>query len=261
MRIVAENLHFSYRPDKPVLRDASLALTSGKIVVLLGPNGSGKSTLLRLILGQLTPERGQVLLDGRPLREFRHRELATRIAYLPQSPHFETGQRVADVIRAGRTPHLGLFGVESSNDLEIISQAAHSLHLADLLEQPVDELSGGQRQRTFLARALAQEPSVFLLDEPNTYLDLRHQFEIWNLLRQIARERHIAILAASHDLNLSAAFADELILLEQGAVIARGTADTVLDANLLTRVYGIEMERIQRPDGVPLVIPRIELHD
>jgi iron complex transport system ATP-binding protein len=225
--------------------------------VLLGPNGSGKSTLLRLLLGHLTPASGDVQWDGQPLRSHRPRGLARLVAYLPQSPAHEPGQTVLEVLRAGRTPYLHAFGLESPRDVDVVRQTAELLQLTDLLSRPMEELSGGQRQRVFLGRALAQEPRAFLLDEPSTFLDLQHQAQLWQLLRTLARERNLAVLAASHDLNLSAAFADELLLLHEGGIAAAGTPDAVLSPPLLSRVYGVEMERLDRPGKTPVVFPGV----
>jgi iron complex transport system ATP-binding protein len=257
MILQAQNLAFSYRADRPLLRDVSLSLEPGKIIVLLGPNGSGKSTLLKLLLGLLPLGSGGINWDGKALDRYRPRELARLVAYLPQSPAYEPGQSVAEVLRAGRTPYLGAFGLESTHDVEVIAQTANRLELSDLLDRPMEELSGGQRQRVFLGRALAQEPRAFLLDEPNTFLDLHHQAQVWRLLRALARERNLAILAASHDLNLSAAFADELLLLHDGRIAAAGAPAAVLDPKILSSVYGIAMERVDRPGKTPVVFPAI----
>jgi iron complex transport system ATP-binding protein len=257
MSLCCERLSFAYRADHPVVREISLALAPGRITVLLGPNGSGKSTLLKLLLGELKPESGNIEWENRPLRSHRPRELARGIAYLPQSPAYEGGQSVAEVLRAGRTPYLQAFGLESPRDAEVVARTAQLLGLTELMPRPMHELSGGQRQRAFLGRALAQEPRVFLLDEPNTFLDLQHQAQLWQLLRSLARESNLAILAASHDLNISAAFADELMLLDEGRVVASGTVDAVLDAELLSRVYRIGMERIERPGKTPVVFPEL----
>jgi iron complex transport system ATP-binding protein len=254
----AQNLRFAYRADRPVLADVSLALASGRIAVLLGPNGAGKSTLLKLLLGHLTAASGTVEWDDRPIARMKPAELARIVAYLPQSPGFEAGQTVAELLRAGRTPYLAAFGIESARDAQVVRDTAELLQLGDLMDTPVEELSGGQRQRVFLGRALAQEPRAFLLDEPNTFLDLRHQARLWDLLRRLARERNLAILAASHDLNLSAAFADELVLLHEGRIAATGSADEVLRPELLSRVYGIAMERVDRPGKPPVVFPDID---
>lgn len=257
MILQAQNLAFSYRADRPLLRDVSLSLEPGRIIVLLGPNGSGKSTLLKLLLGPLPLGSGRIDWDGKALARYRPRALARLVAYLPQSPAYEPGQSVAEVLRAGRTPYLGAFGLESTHDVEVIAQTANRLELSDLLDRPMEELSGGQRQRVFLGRALAQEPKAFLLDEPNTFLDLHHQAQVWQLLRALARERNLAILAASHDLNLSAAFADELLLLHDGKIVAAGAPAAVLDPTILSSVYGIAMERLDRAGKTPVVFPAI----
>src|SRR5215203_6066765 len=234
MVLKASKLRFGYAADRVVLSDVSLALAAGRVAVLLGPNGSGKSTLLRVLLGHLAPSEGEVEWEGRALRSIRARELARAVAYLPQSPAWGPGQTVDEVLRAGRTPYLGAFGVESERDARVVAETAALLGLDELMRRPMEELSGGQRQRAFVARALAQEPRAFLLDEPNTFLDLKHQAQLWELLRKLARERGLAILAASHDLNLSAAFADELMLLDEGRIVASGPPDAVLDANVLS---------------------------
>jgi iron complex transport system ATP-binding protein len=257
MPLTATHLRFAYTSDHNVLTDVSLSLTPGRITVLLGPNGSGKSTLLKLLLGLLTPTAGAVAFDARPLASHRPKDLAKSLAYLPQSPAHDEGQTVAEVLRAGRTPYLQPFGLESPRDLEVLRDTAARLHLTDLLPRPMDELSGGQRQRAFLARALAQEPRVLLLDEPSTFLDLRHQHDLWHLLRQLAREQNLAILAASHDLNLSAAFADELLLLHNGHLAAQGPPASVLDAALLSKVYDLPLDRLDRPGKTPVVFPSV----
>jgi iron complex transport system ATP-binding protein len=195
---------------------------------------------------------------GKKVQDYSLRELARVVAYLPQSPGHEVGQTVGEVLRSGRTPYLGAFGVESKRDAEVVSEVAGLLELSEMLGRPMEELSGGQRQRVFLGRALVQEPVALLLDEPNTFLDMQHQAQLWQLLRKLARDRGIGVLAASHDLNLSAAFADELILLNQGSVAARGSADQVLRAELLSEVYGIKVERIEREGRTPVVFADVK---
>jgi iron complex transport system ATP-binding protein len=257
MSLTATNLSFAYTKDRAVLTGISVALTPGRITVLLGPNGSGKSTLLKLLLGHISAASGQVLWNNQALRALRPRDLARQIAYLPQSPAHDPGQTVAEVLRAGRTPYLGPLGLESDHDVDVVRQTANVLHIADLLNRPMEELSGGQRQRVFLGRALVQEPQAFLLDEPNTFLDLRHQAELWRMLQSLAREKNLAILAASHDLNLSAAFADELLLLHRGRLAASGVPDQVLDPELLSKVYELPIERLNRPGRPPIVFPNV----
>lgn len=252
----ARDLTFSFG-DRPVLRGVTLALDGGEVVALLGPNGSGKSTLIRALLGQL-PAGGEISWTGRDVASWRRRDLARLVAYLPQSPTAEPEQRVADVLRLGRAPYWRAFGVESARDEAVVREVAALLQLDDLLGRRMDQLSGGQRQRVFVGRCLAQEPRALLLDEPNTFLDLRHQVELLQLLRKLARERGVGVLLASHDLNVATSLSDRLILLEGGAVAAAGTPAEVLDPALLSRVYGVPMQRIERGDGrAPAVLPRI----
>jgi iron complex transport system ATP-binding protein len=249
-----EKLLFSYG-DAPVLGGVSLSLNSGEVVALLGPNGSGKSTLIRVLLGQLRAS-GTVRWEDRELRDWPRRQLARRVAYLPQMPTWEAEQRVSDVLRMGRAPYLSAFGVESQRDVEVVREVAKTLALTDLLSRRMDQLSGGQRQRVFVGRCLVQEPQAMLLDEPNTYLDLRHQVELGRLLIDLAGKRNLGVLMASHDLNLAAMFADRLILLENGTIAADGSPDQVLRPDILSRVYGIPMQRLARPGGV-YVFPEI----
>jgi iron complex transport system ATP-binding protein len=256
MLLNATDIRFSYG-DRTVLRDVSVSLAAGEVVALLGPNGSGKSTLIKVLLGHLR-DSGSVQWDGREIGAWRRRELARRVAYLPQEPSAEPGQRVAEVLRLGRAPYWSLFGIEAERDVQVVAEVAARIGLSELLDRCIDEISGGQRQMVFVGRAMVQEPAVMLLDEPSTFLDLRHQVELINLLRRIARESKVGILMASHDLNLAAAGADRLILLDRGAVAAEGPPARVLDAELLARVYGVAMQRIDRGEGrVPLVVPEL----
>ncbi|HEX8912495.1 MAG TPA: ABC transporter ATP-binding protein [Humisphaera sp.] len=258
MLLTARDLSFSYPArdaTRPVLRAVSVSLAAGEVVALLGPNGSGKSTLLRCLLGQL-PATGEVAWDGRAARDWRPREIARVVAYLPQAPAWEPGQPVRQALAMGRAPYWGAFGVESEADAAAVERAAAELDLGDVLDRPMAELSGGQRQRVLLGRCLVQGPRAMLLDEPTTFLDLKHQVELAGLLRRLARERGIGVLMASHDLNLAASHADRLVLLDGGAVAADGPVGDVLRADLLERVYGVPMERIDRDGRPPVVVPR-----
>jgi iron complex transport system ATP-binding protein len=235
------HLSFAYG-QRLVLSDVEMALAAGEVVALLG---------------HLRPRDGEVIWDNKPLRRWGRRELARAVAYLPQSPAWVPGQSVADVLRLGRAPYWGAFGVESAADVAIVRRIAQMLLLDELLDRPIDELSGGQRQRVFVGRALAQEPRAMLLDEPNTFLDLRHQVDLAALLRTLSRESNVAVLMASHDLNLAGMFADRLVLLEQGKVAAAGTPAEVLQPELLTRVYGVPIDRITAAPDRPVVLPRV----
>jgi iron complex transport system ATP-binding protein len=252
----ARDLSFAYSVDRPVLRGVGLSLAAGEVVALLGPNGSGKSTLIRALLGQLHAATGVISWQGRSIGDWRKRELARVVAYLPQTPAFEAEQTVHDVLRIGRAPYWGAFGVESPRDGQIVEDVARMLQLNDLLSRHVDQLSGGQRQRVFVGRCLVQEPRAMLLDEPGTFLDLRHQVELLQLLRKLTREHGVGVLLASHDLNIAASLADRLILLDDGTLAADGSPAEVLNPALLERVYGVAMDRIDRgPDRAPAVLP------
>jgi iron complex transport system ATP-binding protein len=247
------NLCFAYG-DQGILRDLCFCLDRGELVALLGPNGSGKTTLIKTLLN-LLPAQGEIAWAGKRLSQWPRRELARCVAYLPQAPTYDPGQTVFDTLRLGRSPYLKMMGLESARDAEVVRQVADSLSLTELLNTPLEHLSGGQRQRVFIGRCLAQEPQALLLDEPATYLDLRHQFELCRLLRELARERKLAILMASHDLNLSAAFADRMILLSEGAIVAQGAPSAVMEPELLTKVYGLPMKRL---DSHLWVVPVIQ---
>jgi iron complex transport system ATP-binding protein len=252
MLLNANNLTFAYTAQ-PVVREVSLTLSAGQVIALLGPNGSGKSTLIKLLLGDLRSS-GEIAWDKRPIRQWSRRELAKLIAYLPQAPTADPQARVIDVLRLGRAAHWGAFGVESPTDAKVIADTAELLELTDMLDRPLDTLSGGQRQRVFVGRCLAQQPKALLLDEPGTYLDLKHQVELLKLLRRLADEQQLAVLMASHDLNLAGQFADELVLMKAGQIASRGTSDVVLQPELLEQVYGVSMRRITDGDRV-IVFP------
>ncbi len=238
----ASNLSFAYS-QTPVLKDVSLKLFAGKVLALIGPNGSGKSTLIKLLCGHLHGS-GQIIIKDRPLRSWRKRMLARTVAYLPQSPTYIDSDLVSDVLRLGRACYWSAFGLESEQDLAAVARVSALLELDDLLDRRMDALSGGQRQRVFVGRCLVQEPSILFLDEPNTYLDLKHQVDLLKLLQKLAHEHGLAVLLASHDLNLAGAFADELLLLSDGRVAARGDAQTVLRSEIIGPAYGLEMAEL-----------------
>ena len=251
--LTAESVSFAYDGVK-ALDGGSLSMRAGKLVAVLGPNGSGKSTLLKILLGHLRGA-GTVNWQDRSIDSWRRRDLARLVAYLPQSLSWDAMQSVADVLRLGRAPYWGALGLESADDEAAVKRVADLLELNDLLNRRMDELSGGQRQRVLIGRCLAQEPKALLLDEPDTYLDLKHQIDLFRLLRRLAGEKGLGILLASHDLNLAASFADELILLRAGKIAAAGPPQQVLRPEILTEVYGVPMERIERVGGFPVLVP------
>jgi iron complex transport system ATP-binding protein len=243
--LAATNLAFAYGARR-VLRDVSISLDRGEVVALIGPNGSGKSTLIRALLGHL-PATGDIAWDGRPLASWPRRELAQTVAYLPQAPAYDVDQTVLDALRLGRSPYLKSFGIESADDVRVVHEVAAQLQLTDLLARYMDELSGGQRQRVFVGRCLVQQPAALLLDEPNTFLDLKHQAELVKLAHELARGRNMAVLLALHDLNLAAAVADRLVLLRDGAVVVAGLPAEVLRAEVLSTTFETPMRVLEGP--------------
>jgi iron complex transport system ATP-binding protein len=232
----AANLRAGY-PGVPVLAGISLDVGSGEVLAIVGPNGAGKSTLLRVLAGALSPWAGTVAIGGRPLDSYERRALARIVASVGQENAVAFSFTVLEVVLMGRAPHLGAFRFESQRDLEIAHAALERVGMLALAGRHIQELSGGERKRVFLARALAQEPRIALLDEPTAFLDLKHVAEIFSCLRELAATRGLAVIATLHDLNVAALYADRVLLLKDGAAIACGTPDEVLTADNLRRVY------------------------
>ncbi|WP_037266882.1 ABC transporter ATP-binding protein [Roseivivax halodurans] len=239
-----------------VLRDLDLSLPASGICAIVGANACGKSTLLRCLARLLRPDRGQVLLDGRSLRDIPTRELARRLGLLPQSPTAPDGITVADLVGYGRHPHQGILSRWSAADDRAVAAALEATGSADLADRSVDELSGGQRQRAWIAMALAQDTDILLLDEPTTFLDIAHQIEVLDLLVDLARERGTRIVMVLHDLNLAARYADHLIAMREGRVEAAGAAAEVLTEAMIERVFELRSRVIADPTtGKPMMLP------
>jgi iron complex transport system ATP-binding protein len=248
------NLHVAYGQNK-VLRGVDLDVAPGEVVGLVGPNGGGKTTLLKA-LTRVVPSRGDVLIGGDSVQWLTARELARRVAVVPQNPTLPMGFLAHEVVVMGRTPHLGFFEQESPLDHRKAMEALTLLGAQSLENRPVDELSGGERQNVVIARALAQETPLLLLDEPTANLDIGHQIAIARLLRRLAGERGVAVLAALHDLTLASLYCDSLALIVDGNVLARGSPDEVLTAENVRRAYGAEVV-VMRVEGLssPIVLP------
>ena len=235
---------------REVLRDCSLELQRGELVALVGTNGSGKTTLLRLLAGVLTPDAGVVRLEGRPLGEWRRIELARRVAVLPQQLDLPVGFRVAELVEMGRAPHARrLFGSTADDELAI-ARALADADALDLAHRFVDELSGGERQRVLVAMALAQEPELLLMDEPTLHLDLAHQVAVLSTIRRLREQREMTVIAVLHDLNLAAAFAPRVVVLDEGGVTADGPSDEVLTPALVERVFRVHVHEARDEEGL-----------
>ncbi|GAA2400419.1 MULTISPECIES: ABC transporter ATP-binding protein [Streptomyces] len=225
-----------------VVHGASLSLRPGEVTVLVGPNGSGKSTLLRTVARLQRPRTATLLVDGADGLALTPRAFSRRVSLLTQGRPTPSGLTVRDVVEFGRYPHRGRWGGADPDGAAAVERALDLTGVGDLAGRGVEHLSGGQLQRVWLASCLAQETGVLLLDEPTTYLDLRYQIELLDLVRDLADDHGIAVGAVLHDLDQAAALADRVVLLHEGRVVADGTPDDVLTAERLTRVYGIRIE-------------------
>jgi iron complex transport system ATP-binding protein len=242
--------------ERAVLQAVSLTIDRRRIVGLLGPNGSGKTTLLRVMAGMIRPRSGRVLLDGSPVDTLSRRELARRIAVVPQETHATFDFSVLDIVLMGRYPHLGPFELEGAADLELARDALASTGTADLAERRFETLSGGEKQRVVIASALAQAADLLLLDEPTASLDLAYQLEVGALLRGLNRTRGTTMVVCTHDLNLAAAVCDEVVLLREGRFVAHGAVgDTLTAANIRT-AYAVDADvRFHPQAGHLAVVP------
>jgi iron complex transport system ATP-binding protein len=236
------------------LERVSFAVAVGEILGVIGPNGSGKTTLIRLLSRVREPERGQIRLSGEPIARLSRRALARQVAVVPQEPPLAFSFSVEELALMGRHPHARGRLFEGPEDLARAREAMALTGVLDLARQSVDALSGGERQRALIARALAQEPRLLLLDEPTSHLDLRHQCDVVTLLRRLNRDRDMAIVLVSHDLNLAAEAADRLLLLEGGRVAREGPPAAVLDEAVLEAAYGCPVRVEKSPvSGRPVV--------
>ncbi|WP_434291001.1 ABC transporter ATP-binding protein [Celeribacter sp. SCSIO 80788] len=242
--------------DRPVLNGIDLNLAPGQITAIIGANACGKSTLLRAMSRLLTPERGEVLLDGRPVHRTAPRKLAQRLGLLPQSPIAPEGITVLDLVSRGRHPHHGLFARWTAEDDAAVAEALEATGTAALSERPVEALSGGQRQRVWIAMALAQRTDVLLLDEPTTFLDINHQIEVLDLLTDLNKRRGTMIVMVLHDLNLAARYADRIVAISDGQIYCHGTAKEVLTSAMLRDIFGLASQIVTDPvSGEPMMIP------
>ncbi|GAA1182386.1 ABC transporter ATP-binding protein [Streptomyces hebeiensis] len=254
-RLRAQGLTLAYE-DRTVVSDLDLAVPDGRVTVIVGPNACGKSTTLRALGRLLRPRSGSVLLDGTELAKIPTKRIARSIGLLPQSPVAPEAITVADLVSRGRQPHQRWWQQWSEEDERAVRDAMARTDVTALADRSVDELSGGQRQRVWIAMALAQETDLLLLDEPTTFLDIAHQVEVLDLVRRLNHEQGRTVVIVLHDLNQAARYADHLVAMKAGRVVAEGPPADVVTAELVREVFGLESIVVPDPvTGSPLVVP------
>ncbi|MET9931079.1 MULTISPECIES: ABC transporter ATP-binding protein [unclassified Streptomyces] len=255
-RLRAEDLTLSY-DRRTVATSLSVDIPDHSFTVIIGPNACGKSTLLSALARMLTPQAGQVYLDGAAISSYRSREVARRLGLLPQSSSAPGGITVGDLVARGRYPHQRLLKQWSAEDETAVTEAMRQTGVLDLADRPVDDLSGGQRQRVWLSMVLAQQTSVLLLDEPTTFLDIAHQVEVLDLCAELHARKGHTVVAVLHDLNQACRYATHLVVMRPGGVIAaQGDPAAVMTAELVEDVFGLPCRIIDDPEtGTPLMVP------
>jgi iron complex transport system ATP-binding protein len=254
MSLETRDLRLSYGSD-PVIDDLRLRIASGRITALVGPNASGKSTLLRGLARLLRPATGAVLLDGRDIARIPTREVARRMAILPQDPETPDGLTVRQLVGQGRYPHRAPLRGWSPDDERAVDAALAATGMTQLAERPVDALSGGQRQHAWIAMTLAQQTEILLLDEPTTYLDLAHQVDVLDLLAELNRDGRTIVMVL-HDLNQAGRYADDIVAVRAGRIAAAGAPEEVVTEDRVREVFGVDVRVIEDPvTGGPLCVP------
>lgn len=246
--------------ERSALERVSLEVEEGGHVVILGPNGSGKSTLLRCMLGRVQPEAGEVAVLGRPVAQWPPRELARLVGVVPQEEHWIFPLAVEEIVSLGRYPHLGAWRQQGAADRAAVRRALERCDVRELRERRVDALSGGERQRVRIARALAQEPRILVLDEPTIHLDVRHEMEIFELVRGLVAESALTVVTVTHNLNLAARYADRLTLLHSGRLAAEGLPDEILTPRRLADVFDWPVAVERDSHGRLLLVPESGEH-
>lgn len=254
-KLSAEELSLSYGSVQ-IIKNINLEVPEGKFSIIIGSNGCGKSTILRSLARLLTPQKGTIYLDGKEIHRQSSKEVAKKLAILPQSPEAPEDITVKELCYYGRHPHKGLFSRQSPEDHAIVDSALSATGMEEFSDRTLDQLSGGQRQRAWISMALAQETDLLLLDEPTTYLDLAHQIEILELLRDLNVKYGRTIIMVLHDLNQAAKYADHLISIVNGSIYKEGSPEIVFTKEMIKDVFGVDCCIIENPvDQTPLCIP------
>jgi iron complex transport system ATP-binding protein len=251
MNLKVKNVEFSYA-STPILENVCMELAPSEILGIVGPNGAGKSTLLRCIDRILKPQRGSILLDGQEIKEMSRMEIARRMGYVPQTSTRVFPATVFDTVLMGRRPHLGWRS--SEKDVEKVLDVLKLLGIVEFALRDFNEISGGQQQKVLIARALAQEADILLLDEPTSNLDIRHQLEAMDIIKKLVTEKGISAITAIHDLNLASRYSDRVIMLNGGSIFDAGNPSSVLTPENIKQVYGVEAV-VRNESGRPYIVP------
>lgn len=255
MAVNVINLSYSYG-SRPVLKNLTFSVPKSDFFIIIGPNGSGKTTLMKVISGILKPQKGRLEILNRSIGHYNLKALARTIAFVPQMVTVDFPFTVIEMVLMGRSPYLGMLGLEHEKDMEIAKQAIAFTGVEHLTHRKLDQLSGGEQQRVFIARAICQEPDVILLDEPTASLDLAHQVRVMDLMEKLKVEKGVTVVMVSHDVNLAAMYGDQLLLLSNGQIVCQGLPDEVLTFQTLEEAYGCTLLVDESPLGK---IPRVTL--
>ena len=252
--IEINNVSFSF--ENEVLKDININIEKGKFYTILGPNGSGKTTLLRILSKSLHADIGEIYIDKKELAQIKSKVLAKKMAVVSQSTEIEFNFSVQDIVLMGRAPHIARFCSESKEDMKIAKNAMKMTNTWEFREKSINALSGGERQRVVVARAIAQQAGIILLDEPISHLDIHQQIEIMNQLKQLNKNKNVTIIAVLHDLNIAAAYGDRMILMHDCKVYKNGYPDEILTEDIIRKVYGLEVYVTKNPKtGKTFVMP------
>lgn len=254
--LALKNISFRYGDESNgfQINDLNLDAADSEFITILGPNGSGKSTLLNLILGDLQPDRGEILFKGQPYTKFSRKELAKRISFVPQRYYSVYPFSVFEIVMMGRTPYLSMLGFESALDVEKVENALELVGISHLKNKSINSISGGESQRAFIARALVQEPELILLDEPNSHLDLEHQISIFGLLKKLNEENGVTIILVSHDLNLAGYYGRRTILMRNGEIFMDDDKASVLTEENISAVFNVNSKLFRSGDKLNIAV-------
>ncbi|MRI33038.1 hypothetical protein EOPP23_08585 [Endozoicomonas sp. OPT23] len=245
--------------SKKILEPLNIDIEPGKVTAILGPNGSGKSTLLKLLSGLIEPSSGQILLNDSSLKQIKRSDLARQLTMLPQHSPVPLGMKVSDLVACGRHPYSGPFGRLKPEDHQAVSEALARVEMDHHADSLVDHLSGGEMQRVWLAMVLAQQTGILLLDEPTSWLDINHQLRLLDIVKILNHEQKTTIVWILHDLNQALQYSDNIILMNQGQLVAQGRSEDVLDEQIIKDVFSVEMARVTLPGSTqPIFIPNTQ---